>query len=79
MTTARLAANIFGRTRVYYKGYEGSIEKDQDGTKWGKILKIRDLVTYEDAGEGIIKSFIDAVEDYIKTCEELGVEPDSPK
>ena len=39
MTTARLAANIFGRTRFYYKGYEGSIEKDQDGTKWGKILK----------------------------------------
>lgn len=51
-----------------YKGYVGSIEfSEESGVFYGKVLKIRDLVSYEaDTHEEMQKSFEEAVDDYIE-------------
>jgi predicted HicB family RNase H-like nuclease len=62
---------------INYKGFTGSIEVSytQDCVH-GKILFINDLVTYEAPTPGKIKEEFElAVEDYIETCKELGIEP----
>lgn len=63
-----------------YKGFQGSFECDfESSIMYGKILHINDLVTYEsDTPKGLKEEFILAVDDYIETCKELGVEPDKP-
>lgn len=60
-----------------YNGYEGSVEIDMDrGVCRGKILFIKDLVTYEaKTPDGLRKEFEAAVDDYIKTCRQLGRVP----
>ena len=61
-----------------YKGYTGSVEfGNTDETFFGKIVGIRDLVTFEaDTVVKLKKAFKEAVEDYITTCKELGKDPD---
>jgi len=63
-----------------YNGYYGSIDFDLDERiLHGKILHIRDLVTYEaESVEELEKEFIAAVDDYLETCAELGKDPDKP-
>ena len=61
-----------------HKGYTGSAEfSNTDETFFGKIVGIRDLVTFEaDSVIKLKKAFKEAVEDYITTCKELGKDPD---
>lgn len=61
-----------------HKGYTGSVEfSNTDETFFGKIVGIRDLVTFEaDSVVKLKKAFKEAVEDYITTCKELGKDPD---
>ncbi len=60
-----------------HKGYMGSVEfNSEDSVLHGKIIGINDLVTYEGSSvDGLQQAFIDAVEDYLDTCKELGKEP----
>lgn len=60
-----------------YKGYTGSVEFSAiDETFFGKICGIRDVVTFEaDTVAKLKKAFKDAVDDYLKTCEELNKDP----
>jgi len=60
-----------------YKDFLGSVEVClKDKCLHGKILFINDLVTYEAADlNSIKKEFIEAVDDYIETCESLKIEP----
>lgn len=61
-----------------YKGYIGSVEfSSEDKVFFGKIIGIKDLVTFE--GESVKEledSFHEMVDDYLATCKELGKEPD---
>lgn len=63
-----------------YKGFLGSIEVNpEEKFLYGKLLHIDDLVTYE--GETVAEieaEFKNSVVDYIKTCNELGKEPQKP-
>ncbi len=61
-----------------HKGYTGSVEfSNTDETFFGKIVGIRDLVSFEaDSVVKLKKAFKEAVEDYITTCKELGKDPD---
>ena len=63
-----------------YKGYVGSAESSaEDEVFQGKLVGIRDLVTYEGTTVAELKtSFHHAVEDYIRTCQENGRKPDVP-
>lgn len=63
-----------------YMGYEGTVEIDIDRDVCrGKILFIDDLVTYEAETPKILKKEFElSVDDYLKTCKELGREPKKP-
>jgi predicted HicB family RNase H-like nuclease len=63
-----------------YKGYFGSITASiADGCLHGKILFINDLVTYQAEGVPQLKvEFEAAVDDYLATCAQLGIEPKKP-
>lgn len=60
-----------------FKGYIGSVEfSSEDNVFFGKILYIRDVVTFEGTTEEeLTKAFHEAVNNYFKTCEMLGKEP----
>lgn len=63
-----------------YKGYTGQIEVDLDANiLHGKVLGIKDVVTFEGATiEEIRQAFQDSVDDYLEFCAELGDEPNKP-
>ena len=60
-----------------YKGYQGSVGFElDDNILFGKILFISDTVVYEaETPLSLQSAFEEAVDDYIKTCKELGREP----
>jgi predicted HicB family RNase H-like nuclease len=62
---------------LQYKGYYASVHfSADDDVFFGKLLGIDDLVNFEGASvKELKKSFHEAVDDYLETCEELGKEP----
>lgn len=63
-----------------YKGYEGTAELDMSqGICRGKILFIKDLVTYKsDTPANLEEVFQEAVDDYLETCAQLSRKPAMP-
>jgi len=63
-----------------HKGFFGSIHYNQeDRVFYGKIEFIRSLISYEGKDADTLESaFLEAVEDYLVTCMELGREPERP-
>ena len=63
-----------------YNGYIGSAEFDADSLVfWGKLLHIRDLVTYEAETAADLKvQFEAAIDEYLADCASLGKDPDKP-
>lgn len=61
-----------------YKGFLGScLVSFEDGILHGKIECVNDLITYEaSTPPELEKSFQEAVDDYLETCEMLGKTPD---
>ena len=61
-----------------YKGYLGTVNFDAvDEAFHGKINGINDLITFEGQSvKELKKAFEEAVNDYLKTCQELGKQPD---
>src|SRR5690348_1762044 len=51
----------------------------EDGVICGRILGIRDIVTFEgDTVSAAEQAFRDSVDDYLEFCEQRGVSPDKP-
>ncbi|HME45593.1 MAG TPA: type II toxin-antitoxin system HicB family antitoxin [Syntrophorhabdales bacterium] len=63
-----------------YKTFIGSVHySEDDGIFYGKLEAINDLVTFEGKSVAELKNaFREAVDDYIRTCRELGREPQKP-
>lgn len=63
-----------------YKGYSGSIEfDDEDLVFHGRILGIRDIVTFEAVtAQDLVQAFHDSVDDYLNFCAERGQPPQKP-
>lgn len=61
-----------------YQKYKGSVEfSAEDEVFFGRILGIRDVVTFEgDTVTKLKKAFKEAVDDYLLTCKQTGKEPD---
>ncbi|MCE2732373.1 MAG: type II toxin-antitoxin system HicB family antitoxin [Cyclobacteriaceae bacterium] len=61
-----------------YKGFAGSVEfSADDQVFFGKIVGIRDVVTFEGATvKELTKAFHESVNDYLETCKKMGKEPD---
>lgn len=60
-----------------YKGYTATVEYSaEDRVFFGKIALINDLVTFEAENVNDLEmEFQNSVEEYLKTCEELGKKP----
>ena len=65
---------------MQYKGYYGSVEiSTEDNVLYGKLIFITPLVTYEGQTAQELKSaFTDAVDSYLKDCDDDGIEPIKP-
>lgn len=65
---------------MMYKGFAARVEySEEDGCFVGHIAGIHDVIGFH--GESVArlrKAFRDAVDDYLKTCEKLGQEPNRP-
>lgn len=61
-----------------YKGYYADIHfSANDEVFFGKLLGINDLISFEgDSVKELKAAFIEAVDDYLETCEEIGKEPE---
>lgn len=68
------------QTEFKYKGFLGSAEVDvENHVLVGRLLFIRDVIAYSaDTAEGLEQAFHEAVDDYLISCAEDGVEPDVP-
>ena len=65
---------------IQYKGYYGSVHySDDDQVFFGKIEYIKSLVNYEATNvKDLRKAFQEAVDDYIKFCQNEGIAPEQP-
>ena len=65
---------------VSYNGYEGTIKPSlEDGSLYGKVAFIRDLITYEALTvRELENAFGISVDEYLNDCKELEKEPDKP-
>lgn len=63
-----------------YKGYFGSVHfSDEDNVFYGRIEFIRALVSYEGTDvDSLRQGFHEAVDAYLKTCEEQRRQPEKP-
>jgi predicted HicB family RNase H-like nuclease len=63
-----------------YKGYTAKIEFDpRDNIFWGKVLGIRDSITFEGSTvEELTADFHDAIDFYLSDCAALGRSPQQP-
>lgn len=67
-------------TAMTYKGYTANIEyDDDDGLFVGRIAGIRDGVGFHAEQVGALRAaFVEAVDDYLETCQTIGKEPARP-
>ena len=64
-----------------YKGYTGSVEYSaEDGCLYGKVQGLHGtLISYEgNSVDEIKEDFEEAVDDYLRSCEERGIVPAKP-
>lgn len=65
---------------LQYKGYYGTAEfSPDDEVFFGKIAFIRSLVLYQaENAKELKQAFQEAVNDYLETCKDQGIEPEKP-
>ena len=63
-----------------YEGYDGSVEYSaEDRVLHGRILGIRDMITFEGADVSSLETnFKAAIDEYLAFCKEQGKTPDKP-
>jgi len=68
------------KNAMTHKGYSARIEFDaEDRIFFGCIVGIRDIITFHgETVDELEKAFKEAVDDYLATCEKLGVKPNKP-
>jgi len=61
-----------------YRGYEAMIGyEDEDEVLYGRVLGIRDVITFEGTCiEELKRSFQETIDDYLQYCEEKGIQPE---
>lgn len=70
---------ITGSVTVKHRGYTVEFEREDDHW-YGKIIGIKDLITViADRFATMEQEAKAAIDDYIDTCAELGVEPNEPE
>lgn len=67
-------------TMMHYKGYEASVEFDEEAEIFhGEVLNLRDVITFQGSSASELKqAFAESVEDYLTFCRERLEEPEKP-
>lgn len=68
------------KNALKFKGYTGTVEFDADDRIFhGRLMGLADIITFEGASVSELeKDFRSAVEEYLKTCKEIGRLPEKP-
>ena len=68
------------KNTLEYRNYLGSIEySPDDGVLIGEMLGISDNISYHGSSvEEVRTAFIEAVDDYLDLCVNIGKEPETP-
>ncbi len=68
------------KNALKYKGYTGTVEFDADDRIFhGRLMGISDIITFEGTSVAELeKDFRSAVDEYLKTCKEIGRGPEKP-
>ncbi len=63
-----------------YKGYEASIEYDEeDRLFFGRVIDIKDIIVFDGLSvDELEQAFHDVIDRYLADCETLGKIPDRP-
>lgn len=63
-----------------YKNYNGTVEySKEDECLFGKVVGIKSLLSYEgNSVQELEQDFKTVIDEYIKDCEERGVQPEQP-
>lgn len=63
------------KNALSYRGYYGSVEfSDEDNVFFGRIIGITDRITFEgDNVQALRNDFQESVDEYIASCQQLGV------
>ncbi|WP_423864711.1 type II toxin-antitoxin system HicB family antitoxin [Bradyrhizobium sp.] len=67
-------------TMMTYKGYEATIEYDEDaGIFHGEVADLRDVITFQGKSVAELKkAFAGSIEDYLAFCNARGEAPEKP-
>lgn len=66
-----------GETQVEYKGYLGLIVRGGDPAFFGRVINIKDVITFEGSTiREAVKAMEDSVDDYLAFCKKHGREPE---
>ena len=64
---------------IEFEGYRARVERDRDGTLYGRVLEIDDVVNFKASAMRQVESrFATALENYFERCRERGVDPQRP-
>ena len=68
------------KNALKFKGYTGTVEFDADDRIFhGRLMGLADIITFEGASVSELeKDFRSAVDEYLKTCQEIGRVPEKP-
>lgn len=63
-----------------YKNYNGTVEYSRDDScLFGKVIGIKSLLSYEgNSVQELEQDFKNAIDEYLKDCEERNVQPEQP-
>lgn len=63
-----------------YKNYYGTVEySKEDKCLYGKVIGLKSLLSYEgNSVDSLETDFQNAIDEYLKDCEERGVQPEQP-
>lgn len=67
-------------TTMTYKGYEATVEYDEDaGMFHGEVINLRDVITFQGKSVAELKkAFAGSVADYLAFCKARGEDPKKP-
>ena len=64
---------------VEIEGYRARVERDKEGILHGRVLEMEDLVYFKAVTTRMVETkFAQAIENYLQSCREKGVEPRKP-
>ena len=64
---------------VEIEGYRARVERDRDGTLWGRVIEIDDVITFKASTMRVVESkFAKALSVYFERCLQQGIKPQKP-